>query len=157
MIFVVLTSFIQDISTVIERRTPGFYYLFPQPPERLREKAAAPETNILASSFFRNEPAILEPDTVKPTFAESSTLGQPPPSFLKRIASLTAVTGEYHTADNSGGGTATNKNDQRVPTPNVRYYVESEGFQCETFHVTTRDGFVLQLERISAGPGIAID
>ncbi|KAI9331163.1 Alpha/Beta hydrolase protein [Obelidium mucronatum] len=37
---------------------------------------------------------------------------------------------------------------------NVRYYIELEGFRCETYHVTTRDGFILQLERVLPGPGM---
>ncbi|ORY31151.1 alpha/beta-hydrolase [Rhizoclosmatium globosum] len=205
MVVMVMVSYIQDISTVIERRFPTFYNLFPQPPERKSPKPpttsiTAEQNRILAHSHVQKFHADLkDPRTAirrnsrsssanltglkvvtEPVSMEqhedvlvvdddrtplvSSKLDEPPPSFLKRIASYTgkkalglrlpgrrSVLTSSPTRSNSTGSVV---QDYRTPNQNVRYYIEKEGFRCETYHVTTRDGFILQLERILPGPGM---
>ncbi|KAJ3386889.1 hypothetical protein HDU84_001218 [Entophlyctis sp. JEL0112] len=195
LIMIVLLSFVQgkllipekhriidgvytDISTVIERHFPAFYYLFPQPPDR---RVPAPSTGIteeqnriLAHSHVRkfhrdlinpkklvrrnsfqvpnshrleehhNDVEVVDDDFVR--ISETSM----PPSFLKRIASNVSE-------DQAGIGNVKTKSinyDGRLAKMNVKYYVEYEGFTCETYHVTTADGFVLQLDRICPGPNM---
>ncbi|KAI8610096.1 Alpha/Beta hydrolase protein [Chytriomyces sp. MP71] len=82
-----------------------------------------------------------------------------PPSFLKRIASYTnqrakGITSPLRRTPSKAPHKLdiTKENDYRRPSQNVRYYIEKEGFRCDSHNVTTRDGFILRLERILPGP-----
>ncbi|KAJ3060231.1 hypothetical protein HDU98_003775 [Podochytrium sp. JEL0797] len=91
---------------------------------------------------------------------------QQPPSFLHRIASYTgdkvaAAAAAARATVSNGTPDAPfvreqrrNQKDYREANMNVRYYIEKEGFRCETYHVVTADGFVLQLERVLPGLGM---
>ncbi|KAJ3393907.1 hypothetical protein HDU80_010633 [Chytriomyces hyalinus] len=204
IILLLLTSYIQDISTVIETYVPWFYNLFPQPPERsLPITAISDEQNrILAHSHVqkrhsdlanprkairRNSRSFSSNLTSASNYSSSSSKDSvsfvehhedvqvvdddkektrrdqpPPPSFLKRIASYTneqrkrVITSPLRREPSRASHSfdLTPQNDYRRPNQNVRYYIEKEGFQCDSYNVTTRDGFILRLERISPGPGM---
>ncbi|KAJ3116862.1 Cytoplasmic GTPase/eEF2-like protein (ribosomal biogenesis) [Physocladia obscura] len=184
MAVLVLISFVQDISTLIERYFPAFYYLFPQPPER---KLPSPTTGItdeqnriLAHSHVRkfhrelvNPRVIMRRNSLQHLKQETPIIPQEefhndvevvddnvtalksvrgaPPSFLKRIASIVAVPSSHVSAIINGKTKIKNKADNRIPKMNTRAYIEAAGYKCQTYSVTTNDGFVLQLDRILPG------
>ncbi|KAJ3197548.1 hypothetical protein HDU82_001429 [Entophlyctis luteolus] len=132
MVLLVLTSFVQDISTIIERKLPAFYRMFPQPPDR-----PAPSPRL-------NRPHIVLPasDPLPPPTKSAP----PPPSFLKRIAGRLASGASINAEDEED--LDLDPRCPKIPNPTVRWYIEAAGYECETRVATTRDGFVLQLDRI---------